>query len=148
MSKQSKHIALVLFFLCFTFTLHAGNEDSKKYGGSLVISAPHFVQCSQDEITVRRIIMKTIMQNIGSMRRMYEERINKHEPFEQKVSVKITLNNKGKVLECSLDSVIINDSIFVDNCITLIRDMKFDRISNEDDTTIILYPFEFKYKEN
>lgn len=145
---------LLLFSTLFTLSLFASDSTNteksswRKYNGSLKISAPKFTKGGpMVEGRSRPSIMRVIMQNVGSMRYYYNKRLKEREPFNTKLTLKFSIDQLGNVIRCENVNTLVDDSILVDKCISKVMTFKFEKFGTVSDTTELVYPFVFVYKE-
>ena len=90
-----------------------------------------------------RNIMQNVMNNVKSLREIYNERLKERPKLKGKIVVDFKVLGTGEIIDGIIIESTINDSIFEINAIKEINNWKFDEYQNKKDTTEKRYPFVF-----
>jgi hypothetical protein len=107
--------------------------DTQKYvkGGSL------------NGVRSKANIMRTIMQNLASLRYQYNSALREKPGLKGVVVVKLRILSMGKVCYCKIiEATLIDDSMH-QNIVEKISGWDFGEIDDPEDTTEVVYPFVF-----
>jgi len=91
----------------------------------------------------RASINRGIDQNSNTIRKEYNNYIRQGNKLGGGVIVRFKINPKGEVFECKIVQSDLNDFVFEKNIVLTVKRWKFPEIQNDNDTTIVEYPFVF-----
>ncbi|MGM0443284.1 MAG: TonB family protein [Fibrobacterota bacterium] len=91
----------------------------------------------------RANIMRTVRNNMASLKYAFNRRLKAKPGIEGKVKVNWAIDEHGKVLRCKVVSSTINDKTFEQTVVTKIKSWNFGPIDIPGDVTQVTYPFVF-----
>lgn len=91
----------------------------------------------------RKSIIKTIFNNISSLRYAYNKRLRVEPKLSGKVLVKFSIDETGNVVECEIAKTTLMDRPLQKIIVKKIKEWDFGKIVSPGDTTVIIYPFIF-----
>lgn len=87
--------------------------------------------------------MRTVMENINGIKAIYNERLRIIRRLDGKIVVSFEVDGIGKVQNAKITESTIEDSIFQDEMLNLIENLKFNNMGSECPTVKLKYPFVF-----
>jgi len=91
----------------------------------------------------RASVTRGIDQNSNTVRKEYNNYIRQGNKLVGGVIVRFKINPKGEVFECKIVQGDLNDFVFEKNVVLTVKRWKFSEIQDDNDTTVVEYPFVF-----
>jgi TonB family protein len=89
-------------------------------------------------------IANIVNEHLSALRFHYHEWLKDNKKKTGKITVKMTINSSGRVVEAQIFNNTFNDEDFEHIVLKEIREWRFGKMDNKDDKTEIVYPFVFE----
>ncbi|MFW6327515.1 MAG: AgmX/PglI C-terminal domain-containing protein [Bacteroidota bacterium] len=88
-------------------------------------------------------VQKTVLENIKSLKTIYDQRRVENPELEGKILVRFAINDRGQIIQSEVIEQNVQDSLFMRQIVGELRRWEFGQIKIKGDVTEVIYPFVF-----
>jgi tetratricopeptide (TPR) repeat protein len=93
----------------------------------------------------RESVQSVLARNMGPLRDAYDKRLSDKPDLSGKITVKLAIDEFGKVVSAQVASSTMNDKEFENIVASKVKEWNFGKIDKPGDTTKVSFPLSFKY---
>lgn len=88
-------------------------------------------------------VQKTVLENIKSLKTIYDQRRTENPELEGKILVRFAINDRGQIIQSEVIEQNVQDTLFMRQIVGELRRWEFGQIKIKGDVTEVIYPFVF-----